>query len=57
MTDLIESELRESVLHIRLNRPEKLNAINDAILDGLLGVIDEARRDPASIKPVAPEKR
>jgi enoyl-CoA hydratase/carnithine racemase len=42
MADLIESDLREGVLHIRLNRPEKLNAINDAILDGLLKLTEEA---------------
>src|SRR5262245_48654430 len=45
MTDPIESELREGVLHIRLNRPEKLNAINDAIPDGLLSAVEEARRN------------
>ena len=45
MTDPIDCELRESVLHIRLDRPEKLNAINDAILDGLLSAVEEARRD------------
>ena len=45
MPDLVESELREGVLHIRLNRPEKLNAINDAILDSLLSLIEGARLD------------
>jgi 2-(1,2-epoxy-1,2-dihydrophenyl)acetyl-CoA isomerase len=45
MADLIESDLREGVLHVRLNRPEKLNAINDAILDGLLSVTEQGRRD------------
>ena len=45
MADLIDSDLREGVLHVRLNRPEKLNAINDAILDGLLSVSEQVRRD------------
>src|SRR6188472_1073101 len=45
MADLIESDLREGVLHVRLNRPEKLNAINDAILDRLLSVTEQGRRD------------
>jgi|SRR5689334_10159101 2-(1,2-epoxy-1,2-dihydrophenyl)acetyl-CoA isomerase len=45
MADIIESDLREGVLHVRLNRPEKLNAINDAIVDGLLSVTERGRRD------------
>jgi enoyl-CoA hydratase/carnithine racemase len=38
---------RQGVLQLTLNRPEKLNAITDAMLDRLIGGIAEAERDDA----------
>lgn len=35
----------ESVGLIRLNRPERLNAISDALIDGLVGAVDRFTRD------------
>jgi enoyl-CoA hydratase/carnithine racemase len=39
MSSAIEFELRDGVARVALNRPEKLNAINDAVLEGLLAAI------------------
>ena len=32
---VVEFEVREKVAYVTLNRPEKLNAINHDVLDGL----------------------
>lgn len=46
MTDeLIADRPRDGVLHLKLNRPDKLNAITDAMLDGLLSSLATAGAD------------
>ena len=40
-------DLREGILTLSLNRPEKLNAIDDELSRALLGAIENAARDPA----------
>ena len=44
---IVEVETRHEVTLITLNRPEKLNAINDEMLDGLLDAIEEVSRSEA----------
>ena len=39
-------ERHERVLLLRLNRPEKLNALSEALLRALLAAVEEARLDP-----------
>ena len=41
---LVEIEARGDVALITLSRPEKLNAINDEVLDGLLGAVEAVGR-------------
>jgi enoyl-CoA hydratase/carnithine racemase len=36
----VEFEVRDAVAHVALNRPEKLNAINDEVLNGLYDAVD-----------------
>lgn len=38
-TAAVETEIRDGVMWIALNRPEKLNAINDDVLNGLLRAV------------------
>ena len=38
-TAAVETEIRNGVMWIALNRPEKLNAINDDVLNGLLRAV------------------
>ena len=45
MTDLVLSETREGVTVLTLNRPEKLNALNYALIDRLLVVLDAVEVD------------
>ena len=45
-TPLVETEERDGVLVVRLNRPSKLNAINRELLDELLGVLEDATENP-----------
>lgn len=49
--DLLVDRPRPGVLHLKLNRPAKLNAITDAMLDALLAQLAEAKQD-ASLKAV-----
>ena len=46
MTDLVKYEVREGVGVITLNRPEKLNAMNDEMSDGLHELAERAFDDP-----------
>lgn len=46
-TDLVETELRDGVAILTLNRPEKRNAINDAMRADFALALDWADRDPA----------
>lgn len=43
---MILKERRESVLLLTLDRPEKLNALTGALLDGLYQALKEAQEDP-----------
>ena len=45
MTDLVLSERREGVAILTLNRPQKLNALNYALIDRLLAVLDAVEVD------------
>ncbi len=47
MSDAVHLEDRDGVAWIALDRPEKLNAINEAVLRGLLAAIDRIGPDPA----------
>ncbi len=46
-TSDILTALEAGILTITLNRPDKLNAITDAMLDALVAALDEADRDEA----------
>jgi enoyl-CoA hydratase/carnithine racemase len=48
MTDVVLSELEDGVRTITLNRPERLNAINPALLAGLVAALREANSDEAT---------
>ncbi|RUX05185.1 crotonase/enoyl-CoA hydratase family protein [Mesorhizobium sp. M8A.F.Ca.ET.059.01.1.1] len=45
MTDLVLSETRDGVTVLTLNRPEKLNALNYALIDRLLAVLNDIEVD------------
>ena len=45
MTDFLSVERDEAILRLRLTRPEKRNALNDEMLDGLLDALTDAARD------------
>lgn len=45
-TPLVETEERDGVLVVRLNRPSKLNAINREMLEGLVEVLEGASENP-----------
>jgi enoyl-CoA hydratase/carnithine racemase len=47
MTDLINYEKREAITLLTLNRPEKLNALNYAMNDRLLKLLDDIETDPS----------
>jgi 2-(1,2-epoxy-1,2-dihydrophenyl)acetyl-CoA isomerase len=51
MSDVVLTERHGNVLAIHLNRPDKLNALNDEMTEGLLVAFDEARAD-ASVRAV-----
>ncbi|HLJ19146.1 MAG TPA: enoyl-CoA hydratase/isomerase family protein, partial [Stellaceae bacterium] len=46
MSDAVEFEIRGGVAFISLNRPGKLNAINEDVLSGLRAAITTLRDDP-----------
>ncbi|MCA8868107.1 MAG: enoyl-CoA hydratase/isomerase family protein [Rhodobacteraceae bacterium] len=48
MPDTLLSETRDGILRLTLNRPDKLNAIDEALLEALIAALDEAGRDPAT---------
>ncbi|MGX7872267.1 crotonase/enoyl-CoA hydratase family protein [Mesorhizobium sp. ORM6] len=45
MTDLVLNETRDGVTVLTLNRPEKLNALNYALIDRLLAILDDIEVD------------
>jgi enoyl-CoA hydratase len=47
MTDLVLGEVRDGVAILTLNRPEKLNALNYALIDRLLAILDAIEVDGA----------
>jgi len=40
-------ECSKGVAHVRLNRPEKKNALNDEMFDGILSAARRIRKDPS----------
>jgi enoyl-CoA hydratase/carnithine racemase len=46
MPDALQVELTEGVLTLTINRPDKRNAIDGAVLEGLEAGLQKARRDP-----------
>ena len=51
MTDRVKVEFSEGVTHVRLNRPEKKNALDADMFDGLLSAARELRED-ASVRAI-----
>ena len=47
MSETIRSELREGYRVVALNRPERMNALDVAMHQGLRSALDEAQRDPS----------
>ncbi|ESY59118.1 MULTISPECIES: crotonase/enoyl-CoA hydratase family protein [unclassified Mesorhizobium] len=47
MTELVLTEARNGIAILTLNRPEKLNALNYALIDRLLALLDAAETDGA----------
>jgi enoyl-CoA hydratase len=47
MSDLVLQEVREKVAVLTINRPEKLNALNYALVDRLMQRLDAIEADPA----------
>jgi enoyl-CoA hydratase/carnithine racemase len=45
MSSVVELDIRDGVAWVALNRPEKLNAINDAVLEGLIAAIARVDRE------------
>lgn len=45
--DELKQDLRDTVLYLTINRPERRNAINGAVLDGIKSAILQAGNDPA----------
>ncbi|HEX3842476.1 MAG TPA: enoyl-CoA hydratase-related protein [Acidimicrobiales bacterium] len=45
--DGLSVEVRDSVLRLRLDRPDRRNAINDTMMAGLIEAVEEAGRDEA----------
>jgi enoyl-CoA hydratase/carnithine racemase len=48
-TNVVLYDRQDTTALITLNRPHRLNAINGALLDGLVGALDSARRDPGAV--------
>ena len=48
MTELVLCETRDHVAVLTLNRPEKLNALNYALVDRLLAILDRIETDDAA---------
>lgn len=46
MTDLLQFNIDEGVATIRLNRPDKLNAFTDAMLEDWVAKLEQCRLDP-----------
>lgn len=47
MHDLLLIEMRGEIVRLTLNRPEKLNALNYALIDALLAALDRLETDPS----------
>ncbi|MBZ0129556.1 MAG: enoyl-CoA hydratase/isomerase family protein [Rhodobacteraceae bacterium] len=47
MPDTLLGDTRDGILRLTLNRPDKLNAIDEALLEKLIAALDEAGHDPA----------
>jgi len=48
MSEAVQLEIRDGVASISLNRPEKLNAINEDVLNGLRAAVARLREDPSA---------
>jgi enoyl-CoA hydratase/carnithine racemase len=45
MSEGVLVDCNDEVAHVRLNRPEKKNALNTAMFDGILSAADHIRND------------
>ena len=45
MSSVVELEIRDGVAWVALNRPEKLNAIDDDVLEGLIAAVARVDRE------------
>jgi len=47
MPDVLSLEIDQQVALLTLNRPDKLNALSDELLAGIVAVLDAVELDPA----------
>ncbi|WP_111496517.1 enoyl-CoA hydratase [Marinobacter bohaiensis] len=47
MTDFIQTDIQDRILRVRINRPERKNALNHAMYTGLAEALEQAEADPA----------
>ncbi|MBI0385295.1 enoyl-CoA hydratase/isomerase family protein, partial [Streptomyces albiflaviniger] len=46
MNDRVSITIENHVADVRLNRPDKMNALDPAMFDGIIGAIDRLEKEP-----------